>query len=377
MPFGEHDPLGERMPGTCAGTVSRFFASRVWSKVPRKAIGHLACPASRGALPVARCSAPERGRWTRTEVEEWEEPLHPGPLPALLPHFLPHRNPSCTFSPTVVLRLTPRATRNHRAHRGSRGGSGRRARSARSRNATCDTRRCIASCRPCSGFRPPGVPARWGVVGAAAPRGCGRPGPPRRANRGVVRRREATMPRRCRPPSAAPARRRLLAVLAALVTAAGAVGRMRELVRRRQRIRPGRGRPGLGSGLRRGGRRRRREGAAGRRGRAREDPRHDRPAGPGRRALRPGRRAVRARHRAVARRPRRRGRADARQAGRQDRRRRLARRRRGDRRARAHRCPARASARTAASPTASRRRTAVRSRPASSATRSCSAARTA
>src|SRR3954452_14341601 len=76
-----------------AGIVSRFLASRVWSKVPRKAIGHRACPASRrsptrGVRPANRsrrtAGAGPRA-WTRTEVEEWEEPLHPGPLR----HFYP------------------------------------------------------------------------------------------------------------------------------------------------------------------------------------------------------------------------------------------------------------------------------------------------
>src|SRR3954465_3881379 len=76
-----------------AGIVSRFFASRVWSKVPRKAIGHL-------APRVAR-------KWTRTEVEEWEEPLHPGPHVALVPHNPPLSNSTCTSSPTCVVHLTP------------------------------------------------------------------------------------------------------------------------------------------------------------------------------------------------------------------------------------------------------------------------------
>src|SRR5262245_59518902 len=35
-----------------------------------------------------------------TEVEEWEEPLHPGPLPRLVPHYPPQSNSNCTFSPT-------------------------------------------------------------------------------------------------------------------------------------------------------------------------------------------------------------------------------------------------------------------------------------
>ena len=33
-------------------------------------------------------------------MEEWEEPLHPGSLPANLSHFPPQRNPNCTFFPT-------------------------------------------------------------------------------------------------------------------------------------------------------------------------------------------------------------------------------------------------------------------------------------
>src|SRR4051812_26678163 len=80
-----------------AGIVSRFFASRVWSKVPRKAIGHL-------APRVAR-------KWTRTEGEEWEEPLHPGPHAALVPHYPPLSNSTCTSSPTSVVHLTSAAPR--------------------------------------------------------------------------------------------------------------------------------------------------------------------------------------------------------------------------------------------------------------------------
>ena len=38
--------------------------------------------------------------WTRTEVEGWEEPLHPGPLSTLLPHIPPLSNTNCTERPT-------------------------------------------------------------------------------------------------------------------------------------------------------------------------------------------------------------------------------------------------------------------------------------
>src|SRR6202030_2040417 len=59
------------------GTVRRFLASSVCSKVPRK--GTKAASAS--------CF--------RAEVEEWEEPLHPCSLGANIPHFLPQCNPNC------------------------------------------------------------------------------------------------------------------------------------------------------------------------------------------------------------------------------------------------------------------------------------------
>src|SRR3954447_19643677 len=90
-----------------AGIVSRFLASRVWSKVPRKAICHRACPASRGTTAGGRGARLGRRDWTRTEVEEWEEPLHPGPHVALLPHNPPLSNSTCTSSPTSVVHLTP------------------------------------------------------------------------------------------------------------------------------------------------------------------------------------------------------------------------------------------------------------------------------
>jgi hypothetical protein len=47
--------------------VSLFFASRVWSKVPRKGT----IESGGGRAPIDY----------RAEVEEWEEPLHPGSLP--------------------------------------------------------------------------------------------------------------------------------------------------------------------------------------------------------------------------------------------------------------------------------------------------------
>ena len=196
-----------------AGIVSRFLASRVWSKVPRKAIGHLACPASRGALPAARGgSGAGRGRWTRTEVEEWEEPLHPGPLPTLLPHILPLSNPSCTSSPTVVLHLTRRDPESPCSSGIARwetvAGRGGGLRNAALRNARSAARLAAAE-----GFRPPGVPAGWGVVGG---RGSARrrpsASPPGRANRGVRPRPRGydgpTMPTHRPPPLAPPPPRR-------------------------------------------------------------------------------------------------------------------------------------------------------------------------
>src|SRR3954447_1500929 len=65
-----------------------------------------------GAAKGHRSSrAPRCEKWTRTEVEEWEEPLHPGPHAALVPHYPPLSNSTCTSSPTFVVHLTPEAPR--------------------------------------------------------------------------------------------------------------------------------------------------------------------------------------------------------------------------------------------------------------------------
>src|ERR1700679_1469130 len=59
----------------------------------------------------------------RAEVEEWEEPLHPGSLRANIPHFLPQRNSDCTFSPTKPS-SGPSVWRNACKSATSRAGSG-------------------------------------------------------------------------------------------------------------------------------------------------------------------------------------------------------------------------------------------------------------
>src|SRR3954447_7911480 len=135
-----------------AGIVSRFFASRVWSKVPRKAIGHL-------APRVAR-------KWTRTEVEEWEAPLHPGPHAALVPHYPPLSNPTCTFSPTAVPHRTPDRRRSPLGSgvawweagpwRGLRGRNGR----CGGADCTLDCRRAVVPSAPCACQVGPGGTAR-------------------------------------------------------------------------------------------------------------------------------------------------------------------------------------------------------------------------
>src|SRR3954465_12746113 len=62
-----------------------------------------------GAAKGHRSSRAPRGeKETRTAVEEWEEPLHPGPHAALVPHYPPLSNSTCTSSPTSVAHLTPR-----------------------------------------------------------------------------------------------------------------------------------------------------------------------------------------------------------------------------------------------------------------------------
>src|SRR3954452_20313276 len=129
-----------------AGIVSRFLASRVWSKVPRKAICHRACPASRGTTAGGRGARLRRRDWTRTEVEEWEEPLHPGPHVALVPHYPPLSNSTCTSSPTSVVHLTPEGPKSpcRRAIAGWEAVGWDR---SRERNARCGSARCTSDCR--------------------------------------------------------------------------------------------------------------------------------------------------------------------------------------------------------------------------------------
>src|SRR5437764_13073771 len=71
------------------GTVSRFFASSVWSKVPWKAKAHVL--AAKGV--------------SRSEVAEWEEPRHPGPASRLqgtpLPPTLQHNSLSPAHGSSV------------------------------------------------------------------------------------------------------------------------------------------------------------------------------------------------------------------------------------------------------------------------------------
>src|SRR5215211_1394511 len=57
-----------RVARNLAGTVRRFLASSVYSKVPRKATGDV--PGGGVRIPSVV---------VRTEVAEWEEPRHPGP----------------------------------------------------------------------------------------------------------------------------------------------------------------------------------------------------------------------------------------------------------------------------------------------------------
>src|SRR3954451_3808302 len=90
--LGQHHALTQRGPelgrdrepvlgveGVVEGAAESHSSSRV-------------TPSARGAGPAARCVASSARGGTGTEVEEWEEPLNPGPLPTLLPHFPPHGN---------------------------------------------------------------------------------------------------------------------------------------------------------------------------------------------------------------------------------------------------------------------------------------------
>src|SRR3954469_21046487 len=91
-PLREDDALAQRSPELGR---DRQPVLGVEGVVEGAAEGHLSSRAPRGE------------EWTRTEVEEWEEPLHPGPHVGLLPHNPPLSNPTCTSSPTGVVDLTP------------------------------------------------------------------------------------------------------------------------------------------------------------------------------------------------------------------------------------------------------------------------------
>src|SRR4051812_26035498 len=117
-----------------------------------------------GAAKGHRSSrAPRCEKWTRTEVEEWEEPLHPGPHAALVPHYPPLSNSTCTSSPTSVLDLTPDAP-DPPLRWAIAGWDRHRARTAPA--AIAVAARCAArAIAAAGGFRPPSVPPRWGAVG--------------------------------------------------------------------------------------------------------------------------------------------------------------------------------------------------------------------
>ena len=72
----------------------------------------------------------------RAEVEEWEEPLHPGSLRANLSHFLPQCNPNFTFSPTSAARGPPDWRQNARSMRPFVAGPAPAPAGATSRNRT-------------------------------------------------------------------------------------------------------------------------------------------------------------------------------------------------------------------------------------------------
>src|SRR3954451_22020827 len=93
-PLREDDALAQRSPELGRNREPVLCVEGV---VEGAAKGHLSSRAPRGE------------KWTRTEVEEWEEPLHPGPHAGLLPHYPPLSNSTCTSSPTGVVRLTPQA----------------------------------------------------------------------------------------------------------------------------------------------------------------------------------------------------------------------------------------------------------------------------
>src|SRR3954466_16079319 len=100
-----------------------------------------------GAAKGHRSSrAPRCEKWTRTEVEEWEEPLHPGPHAALVPHYPPLSNSTCTSSPTSVVHLTPEAPKSPWRWAIPWWETVGRDRSP-SRNARCGRAWCTADCR--------------------------------------------------------------------------------------------------------------------------------------------------------------------------------------------------------------------------------------
>ena len=82
-------------------------------------------------------------------MEEWEEPLHPGSLPANIPHFPPQRNPNCTFSPTLPFRPPARGKRLLNGHF-----RGRRPRRAAGPKLQARVQNALAGTRPCSRRRP-------------------------------------------------------------------------------------------------------------------------------------------------------------------------------------------------------------------------------
>src|SRR3954454_345182 len=100
-----------------------------------------------GAAKGHRSSrAPRCEKWTRTEVEEWEEPLHPGPHAALVPHYPPLSNSTCTSSPTGVVRLTPQAPNRLLSSAIARWDEARRGAVSR-RKRHCGPARCRGNCR--------------------------------------------------------------------------------------------------------------------------------------------------------------------------------------------------------------------------------------
>src|SRR4051812_23562907 len=129
-PLGEDDALAQRSPELGRDREPVLCVEGV---VEGAAKGHRSSRAPRGE------------KWTRTEVEEWEEPLHPGPHGGLVPHYLPLSNSTCTSSPTSVLDLTPEGPDRLSPSPIARWETGPR-RVAWRRNARCETARCTADC---------------------------------------------------------------------------------------------------------------------------------------------------------------------------------------------------------------------------------------